>query len=82
MLNKKQIKITLPMKPLTCETTSTEMAHISAGKFQMGGKGRHAATPVHTVHLDDFWIDIYKVTNAQFKTFINANPEWNQKKNP
>ena len=44
----------------------------------MGGKGRHAATPVHTVYLDDFWIDIYEVTNAQFKTFIDANPQWSK----
>ena len=66
------------MKPLTCETSSTEMAHIPAGKFQMGGKGRHAATPVHTVYLDGFWIDIYEVTNAQFKTFIDANPQWSK----
>ncbi len=32
--------------------------------------------PKHTVFLDDFQIDQYLVTNAQFKKFVDANPEW------
>ena len=32
--------------------------------------------PVHTVHLDAFYMDTYEVTNAQFKAFVDANPLW------
>lgn len=31
--------------------------------------------PVHTVHLDDFYMDAFEVTNAQLKKFVDANPE-------
>lgn len=65
------------MKPPNSKTTSTEMARVPAGKFQMGSKER-TAVPLHTVYVDDFWIDIYEVTNAQFKAFIDANPQWNK----
>ena len=27
-------------------------------------------------YLDAFYMDIYEVTNAQYKAFIDANPEW------
>ena len=30
----------------------------------------------HTVYLDAFYMDIYEVTNAEYKAFIDANPEW------
>ena len=48
------------------------MVLIPAGEFQMGG----GDNPVHTVYLDTFYIDKYEVTNAQFKSFIDANPRW------
>ena len=32
--------------------------------------------PVHTVHLDRYYIDRYPVTNRQYREFILANPEW------
>ena len=31
---------------------------------------------MHTVHLDAFYVDVYEVTNAQFKAFVDANPAW------
>ncbi|MDE0019043.1 MAG: SUMF1/EgtB/PvdO family nonheme iron enzyme [Candidatus Poribacteria bacterium] len=58
------------------ERASTEMVRIPAGEFQMGSNEITEATPRHTVYLDAFYIDPYEVTNAQFKAFIDANPEW------
>ena len=50
---------------------------IPAGTFQMGSNNADADAdeqPVHTVHLDAFYMDVYEVTNAQFKEFVDANP--------
>ena len=58
------------------ERASTEMVRIPAGEFQMGSKEITDASPRHAVYLDEFYIDPYEVTNAQFKAFIEANPEW------
>ena len=55
------------------------MALIPAGTFQMGSEDAEAdddEQPVHTVHLDAFYMDKYEVTNAQFKRFVDANPQW------
>ena len=52
---------------------------IPAGTFQMGSADEDARDneqPVHTVHLDAFYMDTYEVTNAQFKAFVDANPPW------
>ena len=67
-----------------------KMVLIPAGEFEMGRKIRvdeswviftelediisiHA---VHTVALDAFYMDVYEVTNARYKKFVDANPEW------
>ncbi len=60
------------------ENAAAEMVRIPAGEFQMGSNEITGAMPRHTVHLDEFYIDAYEVTNAQFKTFIDANPEWSK----
>ena len=55
------------------------MVLIPAGTFQMGSEDAGAdktEQPVHTVHLDAFYMDIYEVTNAQYKAFVDANPLW------
>ena len=55
------------------------MVLIPAGTFQMGSENvdaRDDEQPVHTVHLDTFYMDKYEVTNAQFKAFVDANPPW------
>ncbi len=64
------------------EKAATEMAQIPTGEFQMGSKENRYATPIHTVYLDEFYIDPYEVTNAQFKAFIDANPEWSKENIP
>jgi len=49
------------------------MVLIPAGEFQMGSSdGRDDEKPVHTVYLDSFYIDMYEVTNAQYRRFVQA----------
>ena len=53
------------------------MVLIPAGEFDMGSHtGKSNERPVHTVYLDAFYMDIYEVTNAQYKVFVDANPQW------
>ena len=64
-----------PPVPLYIEN----MELIPAGEFQMGGNDDDALVdeqPVHPVFLEAFYIDKYLVTNAQYKTFVDANPQW------
>ena len=76
--DKEFIRELYPGKP-----PAAEMVFISAGTFQMGSKDSEAEDdekPVHTVYMDAFYMDKYEVTNAQFKAFINANPQWQKDK--
>ena len=52
------------------------MVLIPAGEFLMGSEASNNEGPVHTVYVDAFYIDKYEVTNAQYKQFIDANPQW------
>ena len=55
------------------------MVLIPAGSFEMGSEDPEAEAdeqPVHTVHLDAFYMDTHEVTNAEFKIFVDANPQW------
>ncbi len=57
------------------------MVLIPAGEFEMGSNsGAANERPVHTVYVDAFYIDTHEVTNAQYKAFVDTNPEW-QKEN-
>ncbi len=65
-------KVTLPQR-------IAGMVLIPAGQFQMGSDDAEAQNdeqPVHTVQVDAFYMDAYEVTNAQFKAFVDANPNW------
>ncbi len=56
-----------------------KMVPILAGEFKMGSSDRDAhpdEDPVHIVYLNAFYMDIHEVTNAQYKKFVDANPEW------
>ena len=66
------------MLPPMGETTPPEgMVLIPAGSFLMGSEdGFDWEKPVHTVHLDAFYMDTHEVTNAEYKAFVNANPQW------
>ena len=68
-----------PMPPIGETTPPEGMALIPAGTFQMGREDPDAYAyeqPVHTVHLDAFFMDTHEVTNAQYKRFVDANPQW------
>ncbi len=54
------------------------MVLIPAGEFQMGStdKAFDDEKWIHTVYIDAFYIDIYEITNAQYKMFVDANPQW------
>jgi serine/threonine protein kinase len=50
------------------------MIHIPAGPFTMGSERYSSEKPVQKIFLDDYYIDKYLVTNAQFKAFVAAAP--------
>ena len=54
----------------------TGMVLIPAGDFQMGRPAYYDEKPRHTVYVDAFYMDTYQVTNAQYKAFVDANPQW------
>ena len=57
------------------EEDDVEMVLIPAGEFEMGdhfNEGGGNERPVHTVSLDDFYMDVNEVTNAQYKKFVEA----------
>jgi serine/threonine protein kinase len=65
------------------EKDSSVMVHVPDGDFFMGSRESDTNTdddekPMHSVHLDDFWIDKYEVTDEQFARFLNE--EGNQEK--
>ncbi len=50
---------------------ATGMAHIPSGSYTVGsGNGGSQSAPSQTVDLDEFWIDRYEITNAQYATFV------------
>ena len=64
----------------TSEKDGMEMIYIPAGEFEMGWEGMDATIDVwpgpypdflvHTVYLDDYWIDKYEVTNGQYQKCV------------
>ena len=55
------------------EADDAEMVFVPAGEFAMGSEELgDDERPVHTVYLDDFWIDRYEVTNERFARFVAA----------
>lgn len=74
------IQVEVPLIKADSSPTLENMALIPAGEFEMGSEDDEAfgdEYPVHTVYLDAYYIDKYPVTNAQYKAFVDENPEWN-----
>ena len=80
---KQNVEITPPpaLKPVT-PLVPSDMVLIPAGEFQMGSNDNTDEKPIHTVHIDTFYIDKYEVTNAQYKAFVDANPQWRKDQIP
>ena len=66
-------------------TVPEGMVLIPAGAFKMGSDAAEALPreqPVHTVHVDAFYMDKYEVTNLDYKRFVLANPQWQKSRIP
>jgi sulfatase modifying factor 1 len=49
------------------------MVLIRGGSFRMGSESHQPEERfIHSVRVDDFWIDRHEVTNAQFRQFVDA----------
>ena len=49
-----------------------DMVNIPGGEFTMGSsEGDDDERPVHTASVKGFWMDMYEVTNAQYKVFVD-----------
>lgn len=75
-----------PLTETVSGTTSlADMSLIHEGEFEMGSNDDEAfddENPVHTVFLNEFYIDQYPVTNAEYKAFVDANPQWGRHEIP
>ncbi len=66
-------------KTQTPEKTPQAMVFIPAGDFLMGSDDKNGESDenlLHSVYVDSFFMDTYPVTNAQFKMFVDDNPQW------
>lgn len=71
--------VATPLIPNVIETQVSSKDHmvmvlVPGGEFKMGGyvEGVYDTMPVHTVYLDDFWIDQTEVTNEMFGRFVES----------
>ena len=64
---------TVRTKKITWKKDGSEMVLIPGGTFEMGDhfyEGGANERPVHTVTLDEFYMDVTEVTNAQYRVFM------------
>lgn len=54
------------------DDNNADMVLIPGGKFQMGSDDFTDSKPVHQVTVNNFWMDVHEVTNAQFAAFVKA----------
>ena len=55
---------------------SSKMVEIPAGPFVMGNDSDRYAPPQHSMYLENYWIDIYEVTNEEFAIQFPEHPFW------
>ncbi len=68
--------ILIPAGTFAMGTPAAEIERLQQ-TYQISFPGLFAPeTPRHTVYLAAFYLDKYPVTNAQFKAFVGAKPEW------
>ncbi len=48
------------------------MVLVPTGPYSMGADSFTASQPIHTVHVPAFYMDIYEVTNAQYRAFCDS----------
>ncbi len=78
-------KIEVPDRTqIVLSPSDPNMVLVPAGEFQMGSndKASDGEKWVHTVYVDAFYMDVYEVTNAQYKMFVDANPQWQKDHTP
>jgi formylglycine-generating enzyme required for sulfatase activity len=70
-------RVTIPRTSVTYD-----MVPIPGGEFQMGtAGGKKDETPVHTVHIEPFWMQAHEVTWDEYRLFMFAN-QANEPANP
>ena len=57
------------------------MILIPASEFQMGHDGNSSTSPVHTIYVDAFYMDVHEVTVGQYNQFVHGTghrplPSW------
>jgi serine/threonine protein kinase/formylglycine-generating enzyme required for sulfatase activity len=61
---------------LIFDRSGAQMGLVRQGEFEMGVQGDGGSLAAHIVFLEDFYIDLFEVTNAQFAEFLNEQPGW------
>jgi len=64
-----------PLPPQQRAIDGMDVVHVPAGDFIMGGDSAEDyddEKPAHSVYLDGFWIDKYEVSNAQYRSCVEA----------
>lgn len=54
------------------------MKPIPAGSFVMGSEGSDAEKPPHKVTLGPYRLSDHLVTNKEYSSFVDANPQWSK----
>ena len=80
-LNEQALSPSLDMPHTILGKDGAPMVLIPADEFQMGHDGNPTTSPVHTVYVDVFYIDVHEVTVGQYNQFVREAghhplPDW------
>jgi len=67
-----QILATLDKIITVKKSAYPNMVLISAGKFEMGSNQSSNEKPIHSIYLDDYYIDQYEVTVSDYKKCVSS----------